>query len=426
MRTLEGEGDKLLEIMADGCTTPARWASLLETPLERACLDGHTRLVKKLVLAGATVGYASFYNAAAMQRWDTLLELIILTERKDFVKELGGCVLSKAAQSGQLCVVKKLLDAGVDLSRLREAIILAIRDAGAHARSILRLLLDQPGATKAIAEDPRIPGISDNDTPLLISARKGMRLICSMLLKKGADPNARRSASNPTPLFNAVFVSQDTGTVRVLLQGGADPNLKCGVDGRTAVHLVCQGGDNSAAILGTLIDHGVNVGAPDDRGVTPLHIASGVALSTSDTIIRLLIDAGADVNARKRNGNTPLHSAARHVRVHAVGALLWRGADESLVTNGSHLKPLDVVGRRVIVTTENYDDDCEQVRELLTRAPADRAWRRRSCVVLCRARRTGRVVRRSKRLLRDRNPDEFGDLVCAVTDVVFRKIVGYL
>ncbi|CAM9260323.1 unnamed protein product, partial [Sphacelaria rigidula] len=95
-----------------------------------------------------------------------------------------------------------------------------------------------------------------------------------MLLDKGANVNVQRSSSEPTPLYNAVVIGGDIRTVQVLLRAGADPNVPCGVEGRTAVHTACQHGDIRAGMLRALIKHGTDVRALDDRNTTPLHLAA--------------------------------------------------------------------------------------------------------------------------------------------------------
>lgn len=68
LKTLAGEGEAVLEMIADGCQTKIAWAQALEGPLERACGVGNTVLVTKLVLARARVTHRSFSAAATSRR----------------------------------------------------------------------------------------------------------------------------------------------------------------------------------------------------------------------------------------------------------------------------------------------------------------------------------------------------------------------
>jgi ankyrin repeat protein len=89
----------------------------------------------------------------------------------------------------------------------------------------------------------------------MVSPDSSLR-IAEMLLKAGADPNAK-TASGDTVLTWAIE-SGHCGIVRLLLDAGADPNLGC------------------------------------DNGVTPLMRA---ASTCSEEVIRLLLVAGADADA---------------------------------------------------------------------------------------------------------------------------------
>ena len=65
-----------------------------------------------------------------------------------------------------------------------------------------------------------------------------------------------------------------------------------------------------------LLANGGDVGAGDDTGNTPLHLA------TKKEIAELLLAKGADVNARNHDGYTPLHLAVKEHRSDLVEYLL--------------------------------------------------------------------------------------------------------
>merc|ERR1719319_1927137 len=58
----------------------------------------------------------------------------------------------------------------------------------------------------------------------------------------------------------------------------------------------------------SLIDHGADVSAVDEDGMTPLHLA---AIEGKPRIVRTLLNLGADPNAQTPYFETPLHMAAR-------------------------------------------------------------------------------------------------------------------
>lgn len=173
-----------------------------------------------------------------------------------------------------------------------------------------------------------------------------------------------------------------------------------------------------AAILGyvdiatALLRRGANPCHTGIGHLTPLHLASEKGHAD---LVELLLRAGADPKARVANPaprSTPLHVACRSARLTSVIALLSGGADETMhdetpapsaaPKSGSacpHSTPFDVIGFGRFSTDEdptvrdNSEDEVEyqrrrdpetleQIREVLRRAPADRAWRRRSWIVM--------------------------------------------
>ena len=154
----------------------------------------------------------------------------------------------------------------------------------------------------------------------------------------------------------------DQGSVRALLQQGADVNAAQG-DGMTALHWAADRGDlemarmlvyagagldavtrkaeytplhlasraGHAAVVRALLEAGSDPAAPTGSGgATPLHLAAAAGDAEA---VAALIEHGADVDAREeRAEQTPLIFAAAQNRVEAIRALLAGGADPSLTT----------------------------------------------------------------------------------------------
>jgi ankyrin repeat protein len=109
------------------------------------------------------------------------------------------------------------------------------------------------------------------------------------LLEGGANPNEIVSQLALTvPVLSRVARLGDVETMRVLLEHGADPNLK------------------------------------GSRGLTPLMMAA--ATTADPTMVRLLLDKGAAVDARDDNGQTPLDWALRLGDTQASRVLRKAGA----------------------------------------------------------------------------------------------------
>jgi ankyrin repeat protein len=154
--------------------------------------------------------------------------------------------------------------------------------------------------------------------------------VCEYLLSKGADPNRQKNESG-CPVLVGVAYMNNVECVRLLLEGGADPNAvnECG---ETALHssLTKAGEQNVSAadrhaVVQLLIKHGadpnrrtipgkVTLGFWRDvrtRGETPLHRAAAYA---SEETVKFLLKAGADKTIRDANGDSPQSWASWHWR----------------------------------------------------------------------------------------------------------------
>jgi ankyrin repeat protein len=132
------------------------------------------------------------------------------------------------------------------------------------------------------------------DMGLNTAAFHGYWRLCQFLIESGADVNARGD-SGETPLHAALSSHRMAQhlVVRVLLDGGADPNL------------ATNSSAESAAFMRDV----------RTRGETPLHRAA--AFATDDTI-QLLLDAGAKIDAKDMHGESPLTWASWHLRPDSV------------------------------------------------------------------------------------------------------------
>jgi ankyrin repeat protein len=109
--------------------------------------------------------------------------------------------------------------------------------------------------------------------------------------------------------------------VGALLDRGVDVNARQ-ADGMSALHWAVDRDD--ADVVARLVRAGADVNAENSYGVRPLALA---ATNASADIVTLLLAAGADANATARGGETVLMTAARTGSVGAVRALLAKGAD---------------------------------------------------------------------------------------------------
>jgi uncharacterized protein len=123
---------------------------------------------------------------------------------------------------------------------------------------------------------------SDGFTPLGFSAYFN-RLACARyLLEKGANSNIHsRNSFKVTPLHSAV-ASRSREISELLLKHGADPNAKQ-QKGITPLHSAAHNGD--IEIAGILLKHGANPSVVTDDGKSPMDMAKEV---NAQEVMRLL------------------------------------------------------------------------------------------------------------------------------------------
>jgi len=243
-----------------------------------------------------------------------------------------------ATRDGNLEMARVLLDAKADLERrsangTRPLVVAIINN---HIE--LAMFLLEQGADPNAADDfhkrtplyaaveMRNPDFTRESPPTVSDKRDPMDLI-KALLARGADPNAQ---VNTTPVRgfmqgSASWVNFDGQTVfiraalagditlmRLLLQHGADPNIKT-YEGSTA--LMASAGVNwvvaqtysrsedeylEAAKL--CLEKGADVNAINNQGFTPMHGATNRGF---DKMVQLLFDHGSKLDVKDKQGRTP-------------------------------------------------------------------------------------------------------------------------
>lgn len=142
---------------------------------------------------------------------------------------------------------------------------------------------------------------------------------------------------------------------------------------------------NDTEAIEFLVEAGASIDARHGLGHTPLHNAGG---NLNVKALRGPLTRVADVNPQSLGNQMALHLAARKSRgkgcAEVVDLLLRSGADEMIVDNNNKVAP-DMVDQRHGYMTPLAEEEIERVRNMLANAPADRAWRRRGFMVLCRA-----------------------------------------
>lgn len=312
------------------------------TPLMTCAKTGNVSAVKHLIANGALVdareevrGQTALMWASAEKHAD-IVETLITAGADVSGRSLGGFTpLLFAAQQGDQESARLLLEAGVDINEVGgdgSAALLVATESG-HA-GMVRFLIEAGADLNAIGA---------GRTALHASVQHERPDIATLLLAKGADPNARlesrlprfagdlSSESGPgsmigaTPFWLAAKFA-DLEMMRLLANHGADPRMPA--DDKTTPLMVAAGigflegydrygrlmfNDDTASrqqhdleAVKLVLAMGGDVNVLNDHGQNVMH---GAAYSGNDSVVQLLADEGARLDVADNEGLTPLSIA---------------------------------------------------------------------------------------------------------------------
>ena len=315
-----------------------------QTALMWAVAAKHSQVAKALIDSGADIH-------ARSRVIETFNHLQVEYYGKDvhYAAQAGGStVLLFAARSGDLESARVLLAAGANVNdaTAEDGSALVVAAASGH-EPLAQFLLENgadPNATDALGITPLHWALQEG-LQAIVAGRTGptdrfwhranMPGLIRSLLAHGADPNAEiRKEFHPysdplfahnqgnylpqisivgaTPFLLAV-ASGDTGSMRTLVEGRADPLLAT-IDGTTP--LMVAAGLGREPVMRTeemwekfreaaqiALQLGGNVHAVGGGERTALH---GAALMGDPEMIKFLMEQGADIEAKDKYGQTPL------------------------------------------------------------------------------------------------------------------------
>ena len=168
----------------------------------------------------------------------------------------------------------------------------------------------------------------DGQFPLLsIAAFNGRAGICEILLAEGADPSLQSTMNPFFPLHMAAH-NGSTACLCLLLRAGADVNAR-GIIGATPLHIASQHGRSDAAKL--LIAAGANLLARDQHDFTPLRVA---IYSGQREVALTLLRAGAAITVLRTEWIKPENEALQNDMVDLIHDGGWNARVER------HRRPL--------------------------------------------------------------------------------------
>jgi ankyrin repeat protein len=285
----------MLEVLMEaGCGVNAASSTGI-TPLHHASRQGQQWAVSLLLERGAAVGAACgegltpLHWASSKGHLEVVAVLLRANASLTAVTNKGQTPLLLASSNGHEQVVRLLLSKGADPFTPDETGSLPLHVAcrGNHTQTAVRLLDGRQTPAHVNAAD------GDHYTPLHLASSMGYRYLVAMLLKAGADVDARTDTQR-TPLHLAIGKGHLL-VLKQLLAAGADPAA-----------LFQDGGPGNG-----------------------LHVA---AMHGRDAALEVLLPAitaaaGRSVVDAEYQGLTPLHWAVEQGHTWCAEALLRAGAD---------------------------------------------------------------------------------------------------
>lgn len=261
--------------------------------------------VEKLVkIARMKEGSAALFAAAGgedIEGIDSVKALKILLDNGANVNaaddnEQGWTALHKAAEKGDITVVKLLLQKGANAKAVNKGFNKSVLDIAArHGHlDVMKLLLEKGADPKAFTPFYKESVLHEAAGSRNVEAVK-------LLLEKGAD--AKAVDDSGTSILHKAADTGTAETVKLLLEKGADAKAT-NKSGYTCLHYAA--GQGNLQIVKLLLEKGANPKAVTKRSISVLHEAA-CSLKANVEVVKLLLDRGA-VSAKNDFGETPVEA----------------------------------------------------------------------------------------------------------------------
>lgn len=382
-----GDVDLVHDLLRSGAACKSSWRGCFgRTLLDSAVEGGSSRVVSAILSAGGAGGVNnvsgprgwSLLHRAAQRGLDRVGIALVMAGANVDATDLDGCSsLHLAADEGADELVNFLLANGADPNQMSNSGCTPLHFAAAGGHLLIVDALLRKGCGVAAHN---LGGRS----ALQVAAMAGHVMVVRNILTAGMDVDDEGLVDGFTPLMRAAQAGKADVLIE-LLRRGASVNRR-EAHGWTALHLAVKDGEGEdcSRVVGTLVDAGADVDAPNGDGMTPLMYAA--ASPDYDGTLALLRH-GASVKARDCRGFSVLHHACEGLHdlsAQKVSLLLKSGADETLADNDNKTAS-QVVGRvdpgHLLACGLRAETD--RVRGVLTKGPTIR-WRRRGLFIMCR------------------------------------------
>ena len=214
--------------------------------------------------------------------------------------------LYEAASNGHFKVVKILMNAGAEIDKGNRYRISPLSIASLHGhKDVVRMLLNggaDPNSTDINGETSLIRSAKNVISPQ--NNVKNLTDVVQLLLDGGADPNMGTNVKGITALHIAA-IEDHCDVAQLLLERGANPNAEYKTDEKTPLgtplHLAAWKGHTCMVELH--FNSGARVNEVAQNEGTPLHVA---VERGHKYVIKLHLDKGANADMREGRGVTPI------------------------------------------------------------------------------------------------------------------------
>uniref|UniRef100_A0A093Y5B8 Ankyrin-3 n=1 Tax=Talaromyces marneffei PM1 TaxID=1077442 RepID=A0A093Y5B8_TALMA len=336
------------------------------TPLQLAAINGHTEIIEMLLnniallepqdceialLQATTKGLIdvvdkllqnkvtsnivdntnnSLLHHAIMTQNEELLEMLLehMSDKINFPNNEGLTPLHKAAEIGNLAIVKKLVGRKAQLDKI-------------SIQSETPLHLAIRGNYRLVADELQV-GMEDidqkneeDDTAFSLAVKQGHIEIVRDLLKKRIDVGFP---------FHIEVVLQHEKVLEALLRDGEwdcdQPDNKN--QGLAPLHFAVS--LNLLKVVELLQKYGANLNPKDEDGNTPLIMAASLGFQE---VVDFLLEHDADIDSTNNDGLSPLYAASLHEKAEVVKRLLVnKKRPEVNLTNKRGWAPLHTASRK--------------------------------------------------------------------------------